>query len=277
MQNNDLYKHEFDLLIDELKENKMFLEYPRHTQFIHKPIVGDNYFNAAQKVFFIGQDTNHAGDDIYNDTLIARVEYIKTQHWAGAFDFNSNDNFLLWLKYNYWKFPLRFMNLLMNQKNAELSPNEIKANQEYEKIFKSFGWANLGPIVFSNIYEKQKIESKISLTEYAKLFKIVQKHFGTYKLLEKYYQPDIIIILTDFFKYVKADFFKGVDYIEKSIDEQNKITKYTVENNGRKTNIFTTYHPSAMLRLRNRYKGNRLTLEQFVEVIYKNIDTEIMQ
>jgi len=144
MENEKLYNEEFDLLINELKENKMFLEYPKHTQFIHKPIVGDNYFNASKKVFFIGQDSDKIGyGDKDNDTIIQREEYIKTQHWAGTFDFNSNDNFLLWLKYNYWKFPLRFMNLLMKQENQELSPNEIRENPEYERIFKSFGWANL--------------------------------------------------------------------------------------------------------------------------------------
>lgn len=277
METEKLYIEEFDLLIRELKEKKMFLEYPRHTQFIHKPIVGDNYFNATKKVFFIGQDSNHIGDDIGNDTIINREEYIKNQHWASAFDFSSNDNFLLWLKYNYWKFPLRFMNLLINHKNQELLPNEIRENPEYEKLFKSFGWANLGQIVFSNIYAKQKIENKISLPEYAKLFKTVQNHFGTYKILEKYYQPDIIIILTNFFQYVKADFFKNENFVETTVDKQNNIKKYTIEKNGRKTNIFATYHPSGMLRLRNRFKGNRLTLEQFVDTIYNNIDAEIMQ
>ena len=254
----------------------MFIEYPRHTQYIHKPIVGENYFNASKKVFFIGQDTDKIGDDIENEIIRDREEYIKTQHWAGAFDFNSNDNFLLWLKYHYWKFPLRFMNLLENQMNKELQANEISDNDKLEKLFKSFGWANLGPIIFPDVYEKKDIENKIAVSEYDKLFRIVQKYFGNYKLLEKYFQPDIVIILTNRFKDFKNEFLNGVTFIETAINEQNNIYKYTVKNNGRKTNIFATYHPSGMIRLRNRYKGNRLTLEQFVETIYNNIDPELL-
>ncbi len=269
---NELYLEEITAYVEELKREKLFMELPSHAFLLHKPIVGDFYEEAAKKVFFIGQDSNHIGGKLENDSEKSRIEYIKTQHWAETFDFKDDkDNFLNWRqKYNYlfWAFPIRFMNLLLNGKNEEISTNEIASNPNYAKQFKSFGWANLSPIVYRNVYIKQAFENKINAGTYRKFFGITQKHFGTFSFINKYYKPEIIVILSA--KFDENVFFSGVKYERKVIDEKNGIIKYIVNENNKKTNVFSTYHPSGMNRKHNA--DNKLfTLERFVDVIFKNI------
>ena len=267
---------EYDGFIAELKEKNLFDLIPSHLLLFHKPIVGEHYFNAKKRIFFIGQDSDktRADNNLMFDELqgLEKEKEVRNYYdWRETFNFASLeiDNFLHWYyksKYKFWEFPIRYMNLAFGFGNKCFHSDEVLNNENIQAAYKSFGWANLSPIVFPHIYQQKVDKSyRISDSDYSTIFNLARKYFGNISFLNKYYAPDVIVVLTRHFN--EKIFLNDRKYTKEIIDAKNNITKYTVDLDGHEIQLFVTYHPSGMARLHNRCT-ERLTLEQFVDVIY---------
>ncbi|MEI7596639.1 MAG: hypothetical protein WCK02_12890 [Bacteroidota bacterium] len=275
MKNNKQYpeyKEEFDSFFKELKENNLFESVPNHIFMMHKPIVGANYFESKNKIMFVGQDSdkinNFTSDSLRN---IEKENAIRNYYdWKETFDFTADDNFLNWYyknRYKFWEFPLRYLNIANGKGNVVLKKDEIMKDESIQKLYQSFGWANLSPIVFPHIYEK-KNQEKIDQNTFSKIFNIAQKNFGNINFINKYFEPATIIVLSKHFN--EKIFLANASFTKEIIDIKNNIAKYVVDINGKPVNVVATYHPSGMARLYNNDK-ERLSLAQFVDVIYEHL------
>ncbi|MCX6305315.1 MAG: hypothetical protein NT040_10125 [Bacteroidetes bacterium] len=272
------YTAELSAFISRLKEENLFETLPLHTMIPYMPVAGKTY-GQYKKIFFIGQDANHI--KATHDSLVLpqeREEKIFTDHDERcAFDF-SDENFLNWyFDYNYyfWEFPIRFVNLINGNGNSVpgIHPENIGDHPYMNNIYQSFAWSNLGPVVFPHIYEK--IKKAFNTREYAtdqmywKAFAIAEQQLGNAGLYVKYFQPEIIVVLSKCFN--ESVFFNGQSFELVYFDDENYIKKYHLVHNNIITQVFVTYHPSYMMRLEN--KGG-MGIADYVDEIYSLCDAK---
>lgn len=234
-------------LINEFKENTKDLYEHNLWKNKHKDLSGlfiphvfENYNNATNKIFYIGQDTYNWIDLKETYSLTAEQYLEKNNNWPKTIKVALNNTDSYYRPYSFWNFVSKLQLAFNNEKYDSL----LDLSSTKETVLNQLGWGNIFSLEKLCTIEKygNVFASTFDKDIYKKLLN-ASKKISRIKNIMDAFNPNYIIILA--WQEVEKWLFGELEYeFNRNESIEELLSVYNIKNSS--TKILWTYHPRAL-------------------------------